>query len=184
MKIILKNIIIFIETIITLFLSIATILMIYGYITKDITPFGKYGISTVISGSMEPTIMTNSFVLFKEISNNESLNIGDIIIFTNPDFKKGKTTLFCHRIINIDDTMYITKGDANIINDPYPTHILNIKGKVVCIWNGIGPISASNILLTIIILSPISIIYILFIKNTLLFQKERPKNGRSGKNRE
>ena len=72
------------------------------------------------TGSMMPTISTTS-TLCKIKYSNQSLNVGDIIIFKIPD----SNSTVVHRIIGFNDYI-ITKGDNNEVNDKYNTTYSNI----------------------------------------------------------
>jgi signal peptidase I len=69
---------------------------------------------TVISDSMHPTIKKYSFVYIKYLKNDEksNLEVNDIVLIdgTNP---------FVHRIININDNSFETKGDHNESSDGF-----------------------------------------------------------------
>ena len=89
-----------------------------------------FGIKTfcIISGSMEPNIKINDVVI-KEVP-QEELKIGDIISFV----VDGET--ITHRINNIEITQkgeikYITKGDANNIEDEDKITFEDIEGKYI-----------------------------------------------------
>lgn len=64
----------------------------------------------VVSGSMEPKIMTGSLCFIQD--KNKAPQKGDII-----SFQKGEITIV-HRIIKETDSGYITKGDNNDVADP------------------------------------------------------------------
>lgn len=64
----------------------------------------------VMSGSMEPKIMTGSLAFIKE--NETAPKEGEII-----SFRKGEISVV-HRIIKRTDGGYVTKGDANDVEDP------------------------------------------------------------------
>ena len=82
------------------------------------TPFG-FGISVIMSDSMQPVLSTNDLVV---VTKQDSYDIDDIVVFQKEDL------LVIHRIIEIDDDMVITKGDANpSADDPVP--IKEIKAK-------------------------------------------------------
>ena len=76
------------------------------------------------TGSMNPTISDKSFVIVKK-PKVEELFIGDIIVFNC----HNKEIL--HRIINIENNTYFTKGDNNNIQDDCLTKFENIKSKVI-----------------------------------------------------
>jgi signal peptidase len=83
-------------------------------------PFG-YGITVVLSGSMQPELSVDDIVL---IQAQESYSIGDIIVY------QDSTSLVIHRIVNICNGEVITQGDANDIPDN-PITIADIKGKKI-----------------------------------------------------
>jgi signal peptidase len=84
----------------------------------------------VASGSMEPSLRVESMVLVVK-SNVAKLKKGDIINFS----KTGSSINITHRIVEISkidgQTVYVTKGDANNINDLELVHPREILGKVV-----------------------------------------------------
>lgn len=90
---------------------------------KAFRVFGNY-ISVVVSGSMEPTIMTHDFIVYKA---SESYQIDDVIVFA------ASGMLIVHRIIEVRENGFITKGDNNI-NDDFNTFGIikpnQILGKV------------------------------------------------------
>ena len=87
-----------------------------------------YSVMKVVTGSMEPTIHENDFILVKETDVSE-LGVGDIICFKSSDPEiYGK--LNTHRICGInEDGSFVTRGDANPIADRYPVSPDKIVGK-------------------------------------------------------
>lgn len=87
------------------------------------------GSYAVVSGSMEPTIMTGSIGFIKPIS-TELLKQGDIIAFAEP--QDMKTTIL-HRIQSVKNLngqpLITTKGDANKSADNWTVNPKEIKGK-------------------------------------------------------
>ena len=81
-------------------------------------PFG-YGVSVVLSGSMEPELSVNDLVIVKS---QKSYEVGDIVVYQDGN------SLVIHRIINIDGDEIITQGDANNVADS-PIKEEDIKGK-------------------------------------------------------
>lgn len=113
----------------TVFLIIVSLVLginIYSWNARSLTgnvlpmPFG-YGGAVVLSGSMEPTIMTNDMIIVKV---EESYADGDIVVF-----QTGKM-LVVHRIVASDETTVTTRGDANNTEDT-PIERSQIKGKVI-----------------------------------------------------
>ena len=83
-------------------------------------PFG-YGAALVLSGSMEPSIMTDDLILVKEA---ESYETGDIVVY------QSGSIIVVHRIESIDGEMVVTRGDANNAADE-PIAMSYIKGRVI-----------------------------------------------------
>lgn len=106
---------------------------IYNWNAKSLTgnvlpmPFG-YGVAVVLSGSMEPTIMTDELILVKA---GERYAVGDIVVF-----QSGRI-LVVHRIVAINGDLVTTRGDANNVDD-VPVDISQIKGEVIYHVPGAG----------------------------------------------
>ena len=83
-------------------------------------PFG-WGVSVVLTGSMEPTLSANDLVIVRE---RDSYELGDIVVYQD-----GKS-LVIHRIIEIDGETVTTKGDDNDSED-LPIPLTAIKGEAV-----------------------------------------------------
>lgn len=93
------------------------------YIRKDsVIKIGGYGFLIVMTGSMEPTIEKNEFILIKECQTYHTNDVATYLdVYGN---------LITHRILQIDEQNFITKGDSNEISDE-STNIHNIQGKVI-----------------------------------------------------
>ena len=116
-----KKVILFL---ITLILILILIYAIYSkYVKKEqiIKIFGK-AFFIVATGSMEPTICKEEFLI---ISEKENYKKDDIVTYIDND-----NFLITHRIIDIDEVNFITKGDANNIKDE-ECKIDKIQGKVI-----------------------------------------------------
>ena len=83
-------------------------------------PFG-IGTAVVMSGSMEPTLSVNDLVYIREA---EEYSVGDIVVF-----QSGKS-LVIHEIIDINDDIVTTKGQANNTADE-PISVMYIKGRMI-----------------------------------------------------
>ena len=92
----------------------------------EIPDFFGYKAFVIVSGSMEPTIMTEDAILVKEVG-QDKIKIGDII-----SFSQGKT-IVTHRVIGIVEengiTKYRTKGDNNHTEDKEKITYKQIEGK-------------------------------------------------------
>ena len=84
-------------------------------------PFG-WGVSVVLSGSMEPALSVDDLVVVREA---ESYKVGDVVVY-----QEGTSTLVIHRIVSIDGETVVTMGDYNGVEDD-PINVSAIKGKAV-----------------------------------------------------
>ncbi len=77
---------------------------------RNFYPFG-IRVAVILSGSMEPELKINDFVIVRKAKN---VKVGDIVTYR----KNNKTDETIHRIVEIDGDTVITKGDANNSVDP------------------------------------------------------------------
>lgn len=102
--------------------------------------FFGYSLFRVMTGSMEPTIPTNSLIVVKRTP-AEDLAEGDVITFysRDPSLLGEPNT---HRIIRFEEEdgkrQIYTKGDANNIEDRYPAKDEDVIGKVIYSSPGLG----------------------------------------------
>ena len=121
-------------------------------------PFG-YGMSVVLSGSMESRLSVDDLVIIKA---TDSYNVNDIVLYQDGN------SLVIHRIIEIDGDTVTTKGDANNIADE-PINKSQIKGVLVYDIAGLGAVV--NILK-----QPVSVFIILaaaFLLTEFSYRKEK-----------
>jgi signal peptidase len=90
-------------------------------------PFG-YGMSVVLSGSMEPVLSVNDLVFIRETKNVQP---GDIIVY------ESGGSLIIHRVLSTEGGVIITKGDANNVADE-PFDLAAVKGKMIGHVPGVG----------------------------------------------
>lgn len=83
-------------------------------------PFG-IGAAVVLSGSMEPTIMTDELIL---VQAQDSYGLDDIVVY------QSGHVLVVHRIVDMDGELVTTRGDANNTDDT-PIPVSQIKGRVI-----------------------------------------------------
>ena len=83
----------------------------------------------VLTGSMEPNIQIGSMILSKSYT---SYHVGDIITFRQGD------VIITHRIVDIKNNIFTTKGDANKSIDIRKVSIGSVIGKVIFIIPVIG----------------------------------------------
>ena len=106
--------------IIILLLNLTTV---YNTIVKkeQVSMVFGYGSAIILSGSMEPAISVDDVII---IAKQNSYNIGDIVTY------KGNSRSVTHRIIDVVEAGFVTKGDANNAPDD-PVSEDRIIGKVV-----------------------------------------------------
>ena len=92
-------------------------------------PFG-YGMSVVLSGSMESRLSVDDLVIIKATDNYK---VNDIVLFQDGN------SFVIHRIIEIDGDTVTTKGDANNTADE-PINKSQIKGVLVYDITGFGAV--------------------------------------------
>ena len=97
--------------------------------TDDPLPnvFG-FASAVVISGSMQPTLNVNDFLIIREKEAAEYA-VGDIVTFVDPESQNS--ALVTHRIIERDGDTITTKGDSITNNVPdTPFDVSCIKGSL------------------------------------------------------
>ncbi|MCL2775362.1 MAG: signal peptidase I [Oscillospiraceae bacterium] len=119
--------------------ALALLLGISG-INRD-KPMSVFGFRSfiVLTGSMNPTFDAGSLIIIKNTP-EKNLKVGDIITYRPI---AGDDTLLTHRIVQVstgDDGVitYITRGDANNMDDPNPVQPDSILGKTMLHFNGLG----------------------------------------------
>ena len=121
-------------------------------------PFG-YGMSVVLSGSMESRLSVDDLVIIKATDNYK---VNDIVLFQDGN------SLVIHRIIEIDGDTVTTKGDANNVADE-PIQKSQIKGVLVYDIAGFGAVVK-------ILKQPVFVILILaaaFLLTEFSYRKEK-----------
>ena len=90
---------------------------------------GNLEVKVFKSGSMEPAVHVGSIVVVKPAATYAA---GDVITFGEDTKTQIPTT---HRIVRVEgsgaQTLFVTKGDANDAEDPTPTSISKVKGKML-----------------------------------------------------
>lgn len=91
----------------------------------------------VLTGSMTPAYSVGGVVYVKETDASD-IQIGDAITFrmgTNTDY------VMTHRVVEMDGSFFVTKGDANDTVDPEPVSYDRLIGKVVLFAPGLAGVS-------------------------------------------
>ena len=107
-------------------LLINVTLIVKSYTSPDKVPdFFGYKPFIVLSGSMEPSIMTGDMVFVKE-TDPDSLKVGDVIAY------KSGSAVVTHRIVEVKsengETRYVTQGDANNAADQGMVKPADVEG--------------------------------------------------------
>ena len=101
------------DVIVSIFTIIVIIACWYAIIVKmilkvDVPMVAGYSALVVLSGSMEPTIMTGEVIVIHE---QPDYNVGDILTY------RDSGVLVTHRIVEKSGNTFVTRGDANNTND-------------------------------------------------------------------
>lgn len=105
------------------------------YEQNPTTKIPRFGLYTIISPSMEPSIKVYDVVVDLNVFNQDDIEVGDVITFiSDSNVSKGLTVT--HRVVEIitneDGTKsYFTKGDNNIKVDQATVAYKNVLGKVL-----------------------------------------------------
>ena len=106
----------------------------------DVPNIMGYSVFRVLTGSMEPAIETDSLIVVERVDASE-VKTGDIISFFSQDPVHGGA-VNTHRVVSIeqngDNWNFVTKGDANQLEDKYVTSSEDLIGKVVFVSHGMG----------------------------------------------
>ena len=125
-KMIIKNVI---DWVINGILVILTILVGYYFIQVAIikTPTPSllgYSYYYVETGSMEDYISIGDVIIVKKTNDYE---VDDVITF----IQVGDKIVTTHRVMEVHDSYYITKGDANNIEDKQEVYNNEVVGEVI-----------------------------------------------------
>lgn len=133
--------------IILIFLALLACFLIF-YIGSQIIAKGKnerplISLFTIVSPSMEPTIMVNDVIFDERVNSENDLGVGDIITFYSEAIDTGGYTV-THRIYKKYTengiTYFETKGDNNVYPDSGRIVFSDIVGKYKFKINGLGNI--------------------------------------------
>jgi signal peptidase I len=108
------------------------VLLFWGFAGKlaqnRLTSFGGYGLSVVLSGSMEPFLYIDDLVIIEE---TKEVEVGDVVVYEKDD------DLIIHRVVEADGDMLVTQGDANDVADD-PISLSDVRGKMVSFVPAVG----------------------------------------------
>lgn len=154
-------------TIVTVILVILLAYNIYNFIIikvlkHDVATINGYTMLEVVSGSMKPTINVGDMIIINTKDKNYKEN--DIITYYDKNHN-----LITHRIIKINDTEIVTKGDNNNTEDE-AIYSKEIIGKYVTKIANLGIILSS-------LKSPFTMIMILIIGILICILTSIDKDG-------
>ena len=145
------------------------VFLIFSVFLFIVSRLGASNFLVVLSGSMEPTINMGDLVVTAPITSN-AIKVGDIVAFYD-----GKEFPITHRVINITEGGFITKGDANEDPDPMVRSGSSVVGKIA-FWvpfAGYLVYFARGIYgLIILIIVPSFVLVITEIRNIFKYTKE------------
>ena len=135
---------------------------------------------SVISPSMQPAYNVGDLVYVKSVE-PETIEVGDPITFVLDE----KLTVATHRVVGIDleNSHFFTKGDANETPDSNPVHFKNLIGKVVFKLPLLGYVAdwVQNPPGTYIAVTAGAVILILVFLPDMIGKRVKAKNNASGK---
>jgi len=149
---------------IVLLIAAAVAIALFLLFCRPVSLGGDTFYEPVYTGSMEPAIPIGSVVVIKPVD-SETLQINDIICF-----KLLEPPSITHRITNITNEGYLTKGDGNEDMDPWIVKRDNVIGKVIFTIPFVGYIGyfvKTPIGFILLIVIPASLLIILEVKNIL-----------------
>lgn len=116
---------------VALLLMMATLsfFLIQSRISGGVPQVAGYQMYIVLSGSMAPEFDTGSLAFVKETP-PEQVVVGDIITYRS---SPGSDSLTTHRVVEVvreDGLRFVTRGDANNVNDPNPVLAESLVGRV------------------------------------------------------
>ena len=153
--------------------AVALILVsVFVLLSVVLTPAGQvpqvlgYSVFRVMTGSMEPEIPENSLLVVKKTP-PEDIAPGDVISFFSPD-PALEGAVNTHRVARIEEEngriQFITKGDANLIEDIYPVDGSALVGKAVFTSYALGKavsLLSNPLVFSVIVLLPLLIILLM-----------------------
>jgi signal peptidase len=142
------------NVLLTLFLLFAVVITVLAFAAQSnsarIPSLGGKCILTVLSPSMEPTIMTGDIIISNKITleDAEKLEANTVVTFSVGDLNgDGIDDVNTHRIVEVtkDDngkTTYVTKGD----NNQQPDTDTVSPEQIISVWDGTRIAGAGNVL--------------------------------------
>lgn len=114
-------------------IAINAVLLVKRLVYKEELP-SVFGCSvvTVLSGSMEPEFSPGDMLVIKK---GDVYQIGDVVTY------EQQGSFITHRIMEQDETSFLTKGDANNAPDDVRVWYTDIYGTVLFVLPGLGNVA-------------------------------------------
>ncbi len=123
-------------------LIVNLILIVKSFVSADEVPsIGGITPMIVLTDSMDPEIKSGDLIFTKAVD-PESVEVGDIITFFDPD--GNGTSTVTHRVVEVlreDGLQFRTKGDANNTEDRTPVPAENLIGVYRMRLPGLGQVA-------------------------------------------
>ncbi len=134
MKKVLKGVINVLAWVVLIAAFIVTMFIFSSNSNNGVSSFMGFVPMSVESDSMNPTFARGDLLISKTVDDVRQLQKGDVITFWT--IIKGKRVLNTHRIVEVKDDgvniSFMTRGDANSIDDDLPAYQSDIVAK----WTG------------------------------------------------
>jgi signal peptidase len=114
-----------------------SVLLMFVSMSTYLAPHFGWWVDDVVSGSMAPALTKGTLVIARQV-NPDLIKTGDIIII---DRLPDKDFTICHRVVGVqygNETLFVTKGDANAVRDGFDVTGQNVAGKVVAHIHVVG----------------------------------------------
>ncbi len=140
---------------------------------KVVNVFG-YSVLKVETGSMEPTLHVDDFIIIKRCDPSK-VKAGDIISFYSTA-KETEGMLITHRVMRrVSFDKYVTRGDANPVNDSVLVQSKDILGVYVRksgVYKWLGSFANTNKLFLLFVLLPLILVSVYELRSMLFIAKE------------
>jgi len=127
-----KKIVRILKTVVGTILYVSILVLIVWGTPQALSYYLKtdFPMAAITSGSMWPELKKNDLIFIEGISAQE-MKIGDIVVYKAGVLGNGGAEGFViHRVIEIKDNSFVTKGDANTATDS-PTNFTKLVGRAV-----------------------------------------------------
>ena len=161
------------SVLVVLALGFVIYVMVLSAQGKAVNIFGR-SILRVVTGSMEPSLHVGDYIIIKK-TDPETLENGDIISFYSEQ-SDIYGMLVTHRIVGrADDGRFITRGDANPVDDSITVDPEKIVGKYTkkaqfFIW--VNSFTDSKKLLLLLVMIPTTLIALYELRTVMKIGKE------------